>query len=242
MKKEYTYCVLSIVIFLLGVIFTISGTLLKTLPLSSKSALLIFSCAFIIIGVVSFAVHHKKYTAIKALLNRETPVIAQWTYAPNSSPTLLKFIKELKYSTLATATLVLVLSLIFSIVFAYSGGTYILWLGYIFAILSFFVFIIAIRFISAYYDHLAKSESTVLFGEDCIYFLDELYSLQKVIYLVDRINIYIGAENLLIFEYGLYDIEDSSAYNLTIPIPANKLNIAIHIKDYYRSTLHSDEN
>lgn len=240
MKKEYTYIVLSIMILVLGVVFTISGALLQTLPYSSKSALLIFSCAFIVIGIVSFAVHHKKYTTIKNLLLRTSPVIAHWTYPPGSSKTIQKGLLEQKHNSLATSLLILILSLIFSIVFAYSGGTYVLYLGYVFAVLCLLTFIIVVRFISAYYDQLSKSEATVLFGEDSIYFLDELYPLKRTFYLIENVNIYIGTENLLIFEFGLYDIDEPAAYQLAIPIPPNKLSIAMHLKDYYRSTLHSD--
>ena len=242
MKKEYTYCVLSVLILILGIIFTISGALLQTLPYSSKSALLIFSCAFIFIGALSFAVHHKRYITIKNLLNHNNVVIAHWTYPPNSSETLKKLIKEQKHNALATAILILILSIIFSLIFAYSGSTYVLLLGYILAILCLFIFIIAIRFISTYYEHLSKSESSILFGEDCIYFIDELFKLDPTFHPLENINIYIGAENLLIFEYGFDDIDSSCAYSLTIPIPQDKLNIAIHLKDYYRSILRNDED
>ena len=240
MKKSYTYCVLSVIILILGIIFTISGLLLQTLPYSSKSALLIFSCAFIIIGIVSFAVYHKQYLTIKGLLAHTVPVVAHWNYPTNSSETLKKLIKEQKHNTLATAILVLILSIIFSIIFAYSGSTYVLWLGYTFAILCVLVFIIAVRFISAYYEHLSKSEATILFGEDCIYFIDELYMLNHTFHCLENVNIYIGVENLLIFEYGFDDIDSSCAYSLTIPIPSDKLNIAIHLKDYYRSLIRTD--
>ena len=241
MKKEYTYCVLSVLIFVLGIIFTISGALLQTLPYSSKSALLIFSCAFIFIGAVSFAVHHKHYTAIKNLLAHNSVVIAHWTYPINSSETLNKLIKEQKHNTLATAILILILSIIFSLIFAYSGSTYVLLLGYTLAVLCVLVFIIAVRFISTYYEHLSKTESSIFFGEDCIYFIDELFKFDSAFHPLENVNIYIGAENLLIFEYGFDDIDCSCAYSLTIPIPKDKLNIAIHLKDYYRSIIKSNE-
>lgn len=240
MKKEYTYCILSVLILVLGIIFTISGIMLQTLPDSSKSALLIFSGAFIVIGFVSFAVHHKNYKQISDLTNHHVPVIAQWTFAANSSDTLKKLIKEEKHNALATAILVLILAIIFSIIFAYSGSTYVLILGYTFAVLCFLIFIIAVRFISAYYNHLEKSETTVIFGEDCIYFIDELFALNRTFHLLENVNIYIGLENLLIFEYGFDDIDNSCAYSLTVPIPSDKLNIAIHLKDYYRSLIETE--
>lgn len=240
MKKEYTYCILSLLIFVIGVIFTISGVVLQSLPLSSKSALLIFSFGFILIGVVLFAVHYKRYQLMKKLIKHNLSVVARWTYPPNSSETLKKFISEQKCNSIATALLVLILAVIFCIVFAYSGGSYILWLGYSFALLSICIFIIALRFIFAYYNNLSHSECKVLFGEDCIYFIDEIYTLTYGLHNLEEISIFLGTENLLIFEYGSYDI-DSSSYRLVIPIPPNKLSIAMHIKDYYRSIIHSTD-
>lgn len=233
MKRAYTYCILSIVIALLGIVFTISGVLLQTLPLSSKSALLIFSTAFILVGVFSFAVYYKKYLKIKALSGHKVPVIAHWIYAPNSSNTLKDLIKEQKANTVATAVLILILSLIFSIVFAYSGGKNILYLGYILAILCLLTFIIVLRFISAYYTNLANSELEVIFGEDTIYFLDELYTVQKSLHFLTKINIYIGPEPLLVLDYNLYDIDEPPSYSITIPIPQGKLKTATHLKSYY---------
>ena len=233
MKRAHTYRILSIVIVLLGIIFTISGVLLQTLPLSSKSALLIFSTAFILVGVYSFAVHHKKYLTIKALCTHHVPIIAHWTYAPNSSNTLKNFIKEQKASTLATAILVLILSLIFSIVFAHSGGSYILYMGYILAVLCLLIFIIVLRFISAYYTDLSSSELEVIFAENTIYFLDELYTIKRSLHFLAKISIYVGPEPLLILDYSLYDIEEPASYSITIPIPQGKLKAATYLKSYY---------
>lgn len=233
MKKAHTYCVFSLIILIFGIVFTISGVLLQSLPLSSKSALLVFSTAFIIVGITSFAVHYKKYRDIKSLYTGEIPIVAHWTYAPNSSNTLKTFIEEQKSSTLATALLILILALIFSIVFAYSGGTYILYLGYSLAILSFLIFIIARRFISAYYKHLLESELEVIFSEDSIYFLDEIHPLQKTFSSLEKIELYIGPEHLLIFDYGFCDVDEPSLYSVTIPVPQNQLKTATYLKHYY---------
>lgn len=233
MKREHTYCILSMIIALLGIVFTISGVLLQTLPLSSKSALLIFSTAFILVGVLSFAVHHKKYLMIKALYAHHVPIIAHWTYAPDSSNTLKNFIKDQKSNTLATSFLILILSLIFSIVFAYSGGSYILYIGYLLAALCLLIFIIVLRFISIYYTDLANHETEVIFGEDAIYFLDELYTIRKSLHFLTKVSIYVGPEPLLILDYSLYDIDEPASYSITIPIPQGKLKVATYLKSYY---------
>ncbi|MBE6023191.1 MAG: hypothetical protein E7231_08160 [Cellulosilyticum sp.] len=240
MKKEYTYCILSLIVFIIGIIFTLSGTLLHTLPDSSKSALLIFSFALMFIGLVSFAVHYKSYITLKKLISNHSVVVARWSYPPNSSDALKKLIKEQKTHTLVTTILILILSIVFFIIFAHSGGPYVLNLGYTLAVLCLLVFIIATRFISTYYEHLSSSEITVLFGENCIYFLDQLYRLDYHFHLLENVNIYIGTENLLIFEYGFDDIDYTCAYSLTIPIPSDRLSTAVHLKEYYRSLIHSE--
>lgn len=239
MKKAYTYFILSLIILILGIVFTISGVLLQTLPLSSKSALLIFSTAFIIIGVTSSAVHYRKYILIQKLFSNEPALLARWTYSSYSSSTLKSIIKSEKVSTLATAILILILALIFSIVFAYSGGTYILCLGYIFAFLSILTFIIARRFITVYYDHLSASPTEVLFAENMIYFLDEIYPLQRTFYELQKVNLYLGTEALLIFEYNMPDIDDPDACNLVIPVPHDKIKTATYLKHYYSDLIES---
>ena len=242
MKKHAVYCILSIMMVIVGSIFLISSIIIKTLLYPSKSALLIFSCSFICIGGALFAVHYKKYTCIQNLLHYNTPIIAKWTYAPESSPTLTQYCKEQKLNAIATAFLFLTFSIIFFLIFAYSGKSHILFLGYTLTLVCVFIFIIALRFINAYYELLAKTENTVVFGEDCIYFIDELYGLNYSIYLLQNVNIYIGKENLLIFEYGLNDIDDEARCHLAIPIPIDKLDIAMKLKIYYRSIIHDYEN
>lgn len=174
------------------------------------------------------------------LCTHNTPIVASWTYPTGSSNTLKSLIKDQQSSTLATSLLILTLALIFSIVFAYSGGNHILYLGYTFAVLSLLIFIIAQRFISTYYSHLLKSENEVIFGEDCIFFLDEIYPLQKNFYNLEKIDIYVGAENLLILDYTPFDIEQPDhTYSITIPIPQNKLPVAIYLKHYYTDFIES---
>ena len=242
MKKHAVYCILSIIMVMLGSIFLISSIIIKTLLYPSKSALLIFSCALIFIGSALFTVHYKKYIRIQNLLHYNTPVIAKWTYAPYSSSLIAQYCKEQKLNGVATALLFLTFSTIFFLIFAYSGGTHILWLGYTLALACFFIFMISLRFISSYYETLIETENTVVFGEDCIYFIDDLYGLNYSIYLLQNVNIYIGKENLLVFEYGLNDIDDDARCHLAIPIPSDKLDMAMRLKVYYCSIIHEYED
>lgn len=241
MKKEHTYCIFSIFLVVLGSIFTLFSILLKTLLYPSKTVLLIFSFALILIGSALFAVHNKKLILTKNLLHYNIPVIAKWTYPPNSSPLLAQYLKEQKNNDLTTSSLILTFAIIFFLIFAYSGGTHIFYLGYTFITLCIFAYIITLKFISRYYDALSNTEITVLFGADCIYFLDEIYTLNYSIYLLQNVNITIGTDHLLIFEYGLNDIDDDAYCHLAIPIPKDKFSTALHLKEYYRSIIQNEE-
>lgn len=233
MKKEYIQCILWLSIFLLGIIFTISAALLQTIPNSSKSALLLFSICFIIIGLIALAVHYKKYVKIKTLTNHHAPVLAHWTYDISSSSTLKETLSEQKCNTISTAVLTLVLGIIFCLVFAYSGGIHVLYIGYIFAILTVLGFIIAIRIILTYYKEALKTSTEVIFGEDCIYFMGQLYTLQKSIYFLENVIIIHGPEVVLQLIYGQYDVDDIPTHIISIPVPAHKLQVAEHLRKYY---------
>ncbi|QEH66912.1 hypothetical protein [Cellulosilyticum sp. WCF-2] len=233
MKKESIHCILWFSIFLLGITFTISAALLQTLPNSSKSALLLFSICFIIIGLIASAVHYRKYVKIKTLIDHHAPVLAHWTYDISSSSTLKAALSEQKSNTISTAILSLILGIIFSLVFAYSGGTHILYTGYTLAILIILAFIIGIRCILTYYEKALKIPTEVIFGEDSIYFMNQLYGLQKSIYFLENVIITQGPEAVLQLVYGQYDIDDTPTCIISIPIPANKLQVAEHLRKYY---------
>lgn len=233
MKKEYIYCLMTILAVIIGIIFAICGVLLQTNPLFSRSALLILSIVLILVGIASFAVNYKKYHIVTNLCQHKSPIIAHWTYKPNSSKIINNLIKEQKSNSSATATLFLILSIIFCIVFAYSGGTTVLYTGYILAVLCVCIYIISLRFISTYYEQLLNKETEVIFGEDCFYFLNELYECQRGYHFLEKVTVFKGDENHLIFAYGLYDVDEPPAYIVTIPIPNSKLHTAEHIKSYY---------
>ena len=233
MKKESMSCVLWLSVLLLSIVFTISAVLLETIPHSSKSALLLFSICFMIVGLIASAVHYKKYSRIKTLTDHNAPVLAHWTYDINSSSTLQETLNEQKNNAISTAILSFVLGIIFSLVFAYSGGIYILYTGYIFAFLTILGFIVALRFILTYYKETLNKPAEVIFGEDSIYFMEQLFTLQKSIFFLENVVIVEGTEMVLQLIYGQYDVDDVPSYIISIPIPSNKLQVAQHLRKYY---------
>lgn len=233
MKKEYLYCILSVIAATIGFIFAISAVILQSNPCFSKSALLLASIALILAGATSFAVYYRKYNEIKALYSHQATVLIHWTYAPNSSKIIDKLYKEQHDSNIATAILFLILSLIFCVVFAHSGGTYVLYCGYVLAIICCLTFLLSLRLINTYYDHLTTAYADAIFGEDAIYYAGQLIKFQKSYYMLENITIEQDQESYLLFTYGVYDIDEPPAYAFAIPIPKNKMHTARYIRDFY---------
>ena len=233
MKKESMSCILCLCIFLLSIVFTISAILLQTIPHSSRSALLLFSICFMVVGLVSFTVHYKKYLKIKALINHHVPILAHWVYDIKGSNVLQEALNEQKNNSISTAILSLILGIIFSLIFAYSGGIYTLYTGYALLLITLLGFIIAIRFILTYYNDFLNKPTEVIFGEDCIYFMEQLLTSQKSIFFLENIIIVKDTELVLQLIYGQYDIDDTPSYVISIPIPSNKLSVAEHLRKYY---------
>lgn len=239
MRKQYFYCLMSVMAVIIGIIFAISGVILQSNPLSRRSALLILSIVLVLIGAASFTVNYKKYHLISELSHHKTPIIAHWVYSPNTSHIIREFILEQKNNSIATAILFLILSCIFCLVFAYSGGPMILYTGYFLIFICICIFILSLRIISAYYKQLENNQIDVIFGEDCIYFIDELYTLQRGYHCLQQVTIDLDDEDCLLFAYGLYDVDDVPAYTLTVPIPQGKMHTAISLKHYYNDLIKS---
>lgn len=241
MRKQYLYCLISVIAVLIGIIFTISGIVLQSNPLSRKSALLIVSIVLIFVGAAAFAVNYKKHRHVTGLREHKLVTIAHWTYTPSHSKVLIEFIKEQKNGSYATALFYLILACIFCMIYAYSGTSSVVYMGYFLLLLSIGTFILALRFITAYYEKLSENEVDIIFGEDSILFIDELFELRRGYHYLQRVTIRYGNENYLLFDYGLYDVDDTPAYTLTIPIPKNKLHTAEHIKTYYNDLIKPSE-
>lgn len=242
MKKEYTYCLISLSTLFLGIICAIAIGLLHSISDSSRGVLILFSVFFILVGLVSYAVHYKKYHHIKGLTNHETPILAHWTYSLDNSPLLQKILLEQKMSSITTAILTLILGILFSVSFLISHSSHVIYIGIALIIFCLISFTLAVCLLLSYYKHQLTKPAEVIFGEDCIYFLDEIYGLQKSIYILENIIIQTeGSESCLKFLYGQYAPDDLPMYTLCIPIPNNKLNVAEHLRKYYLDLLNTEE-
>lgn len=233
MKKEYILGILSLAVLCLGITCCLSALLLNSISISSKSVLATFGVCFIVIGIVSYIQHNKKYTKIKELKNADVPVMARWSFAPSKSNCIKEALYNKKNAAFSTAVLTVILFLVIAACFYFSSEKH----GLIVALFIVTLSVLAAPslFISIlyYYDKLLSSPAEVTIGEDCIYFIDELHALQKSIYFLHNVKMVCGYENILQFQYGDTDLLENPVYTIDIPIPEGQLKTALTIQKHY---------
>lgn len=238
MKKEYTYCIISLIVLSLGITCCTVTLLLDTINSSSKSILAIFGICFILIGLSSYAEHNKKYFKIKYLKNKDVPVIANWNFKPNSSNIINEVLYNKKFSAISTALLTCVLCLVIACCIYLSGEKYSVPIASFLMTISLITTILALISISYYYESKLSSDSEVLIGEDYFYFLDELHFLYKSIYFLQDVRIDFSDETCLQFLYGDCDLFKAPLYTINIPIPNGQLLAAELIQKHYLELIH----
>ncbi|WP_157047606.1 hypothetical protein [Cellulosilyticum ruminicola] len=117
MKKNYIYCILSLLIVVLGFLFILLGLLVPTLSPNTQRAILLYAICFIFIGIAAFSVHYKKYNLLKTLTDNDLPILARWSFDPNSSEILISTLKEYKHNAMCTLFFTFILVLIFACTF-----------------------------------------------------------------------------------------------------------------------------
>jgi energy-coupling factor transporter transmembrane protein EcfT len=238
MKKELAYCITSLVVLLLGITCFISLVFLNDLSNSSKAALILFGICFFLIGATSYAKHNKKYLKIRYLKNENVPLIASWHFKPHTSLSIDEMYYEGKASAIYTTLLGVLLCLVVAGCIYFSGEKYAIHTSLGLLALSLIIAPLCITCISAYYTGKLESDSEALIGEDCIYFLDELYTLHKSIYFLEDIRIGYGGENSLQLLYGEYDLFTGPMYTIKIPIPDGELETAKLIQKHFIELIH----
>ena len=228
MKKNYIYCILSLIILVLGLILGFLYLFSPVIFSSTNNISLLYSICFVLIGLPAFAVYYKKYHLIKSL--DDSSCLAHWTFMPHTSSHLVNTLKDLKYSTLFTLTLIYILALVFICTFIHSYyPTYFL----ISLIISSCMLILSFSIVNAYFVSLSSSPIHIIFYKDLIYFLDDIYTFKKSIYHLNHITINTSGEPTLLFLYEQLEIEDCAYFTLEIPIPKNELSTADYLRHYY---------
>jgi hypothetical protein len=215
------------------------GTLtLNSITSSSKSLLAVFGVCFVLVGISSYVDHNKKYLKIKYLKNKDIPVLASWTFKPNTSDYINTALYNKKFATISTALLTCVLCLVMACCIYLSGEKYSTPIASLLMCISLIVTIAALMLISYYYDSKLSSDSEALIGEDCFYFIDDLHTLQKSIYFLQDVRIDYSSEVSLQFLYGDYDLFKGPSYTINIPIPKGELLAAELIQKHYLELIH----
>lgn len=230
MKKNYIYCILSLLIVVLGFLFILLGLLYPTLSPNTQRAILLYAICFILIGIAAFAVHYRKYNLLKTLMDNDLPILARWSFKPNSSAILTNTLKEYKHNALCTLSFTFILVLIFTCTFI---ATYLPTLSYLGPLISIIFLLVGIFIINAYFKRLSTEPIEVIWGEDLIYFLDDIYTLQKSIYFLDNVVINTEGEPTLQLIYGQIEYDDSPYFILEIPIPENQMKMAHVLCNHY---------
>lgn len=237
MKKTTIHCTLSIIMTLIGIIFTLCAIFLNFQPSPRKSSLLIIAIVLILSGIVSFSVNYRKYHLIAGLYAHDLTYITSWDIPTKSSTLFPVLIKEKKTNSILTSFIFFVLSLICCWVFTYSGGTHLLKIGYLLIGFCASLLIISLRFIDCYYTHMQNKPDPVLFGQNYIYFLDELYTLEYDYCTLQKVELCKEEEIYLVLCYGNNDTDEPPTHIVTIPVPPEKMYIATYLKNYYNELL-----
>lgn len=233
MKKEYIYCIFSLITLILGLTCAIALIMLQNLSASNKGALTLFAICFILIGLIAYNIHSQKYLKIKELETGETPVLAHWIFAPNTSTIINDALLEQKSNIITTIMLSFVLGIVFAFIFIFGTNKYNLYIGLTIGIISFVGFIISMFLATYYCSKQSKINTEVIFGEDCIYFLGELYTLQRSIYFLENILINVSDEISMQLLYGQNDLGNKSVCTIQIPIPKDNLVVAKVLQKHY---------
>lgn len=233
MKKQYIHCIISLFILSIGIISCMIALAFENLLATTKSSFVVFGICFILIGIVSYIQHHHKYLKIKHLKNKEVPVIASWRFEPHHSKYIDEMLYTQKSSTVSTIFLTFLLGTIIAACIFLSGEAYSTSIGMSLLLLSITALILALIYSNYYYTYKSNTLCEIIIGKDCIYFLDELYTLHKSIYFLENIIIHHSSETTLQFLYGDYDLFTGPRYTLIIPIPEGQLKQAEYIQKHY---------
>ncbi len=229
MKKTYIHCIISLIILAIGFLFILCN-LLMPFTSTMENVISLLAISFIFIGLSAFAVYHKKFSVMKCLDNKDVPTITRWTFNSHTSPLITSTIKQYRHNALCTLFLTFILILIFICTFI---TTYFPTLSYVGPLVSILFLLIGLLIINTYYNTLSNAPTDIIFGEDTIYFLDDIYTLQKSIYSLDNVLINTEGEPMLQFIYGQLEYNDSPYFILEIPIPENQLTMAQVLRNHY---------
>lgn len=241
MKQKYQGCIISLIIFIVGLVCIPLFYLLMRSQTDLQNILTLLALCATLIGFISFVICYKKYLIIQSL-ECGKDVITRWTFDASQSPIISKALISQKNNNIATAILGTFLGLIFSITLAFSSIDSAYYISIGITILSFIGLFIALMLIHDHYEYKCTHPCHIIFSKDFIFYLGEIYHLNKSFYFLENIIIKTDDEPSISFLYGQTDTDDDPIFALDIPIPKDQLHIAAHLKKYYLSLMVEEED
>lgn len=237
MKKQLIIMSLSLIFLILGII-----TLLLPIwshPFSYELQPGLFIIGIIVSGIsyASYKIHLKNCMNIKDLKNRKKMVLTYWTYAPNTSETITEAILSEKISSFSTLILACIVGILLGVGFSLVHIPLFHVFANILYALSVLSLIAGYFIFKKYYSKKLKVSAEAIIGDDCFYFLDQLYTLQKNMYILSKVIITTEKESCLSFIYGFCGDTIKSTYTINIPIPSGQLEIAKYICSHYENII-----
>lgn len=237
MKNQLIIMGLSLVFLILGIIILLLPVWIHPLSHQLKPGLFILGIIVSITSYISYKIHHKNYMNIKALKDRKKIVLTYWNYAPNTSNTITEAILAEKFSSFSTLILACIVGILLGVGFSLVHIPLFYVIAYVIYALSLLSLIFAYFILIKYYSNKLEVSSEAIIGDDCFYFLDQLYTLQKNMYILSQVSITTEKENCLSFIYGFCGNTIKSTYTVNIPIPPGQLEIAKYICSHYENII-----
>lgn len=237
MSKDFLKCILSIIYFVCGILLIM--LLAFRFDATNPTCVITLSLGFFltVLGLLAFIVHYKNLLIIENLKKNKLPTLARWSYKPTDFSLVKDKILEDCYVDLS----IIILLGLFCLILA---------LGFVFPItshsvgLSILIIVITVVLCSScsvfiYFYHINKLEkySTAIINNHYIYFNNELYSIYKSCYMLEKIEIIPDSQSYLRFIYGAPGTPYGPFQTIDIPIPTNEFSVALQIRQHYLSLI-----
>jgi hypothetical protein len=216
------------------------GCLLTFFPLYATSIsqdlyaiLVLIGCCLILIGIIIYSGSYKNLKRLQYLQKSSTPLLAHWIYqSPKNNPMLATLLHEKYTSALFNIVLFGLLGFVFNLGIFLSDVAHKLSVCLIFSAAILIFAGLSIRLLKQYYEKVYETPVEVMIGEECFFFLGEIYTLSYGMWFLEDIKVVSGETPYLIFSYG-EKADHPHAHTVTIPIPPKELDEARAIQTHY---------
>lgn len=237
MSKDFLKCILSLIYFVCGIFLTLLLTFRFDATNPTCAITLTLSLFLIVLGLFAFILHYKNLLIIDNLKNNKLPSLARWSYKPTDFNLVKDKILEDCYVDISIIVLIGLFCLILALGFVFPITSHSVRLSILIIVVT--VVLCSVCSVFVYFYHINKLEkySTAIINNHYIYFNNELYSIYKSCYMLEKIDIIPGSQSYLRFIYGAPGTPYGPFQTIDIPIPANELAVALQIRQHYLSLI-----